>query len=162
MKGNIHKALSRAWEKWRAVYDEARCHKVKLQDEDYVLSHVDEIRARIYKDLHWHPALHVKMPKRFAAVGASQNNRGGLHIEDLATFTKFKETSRGPTDASAWIIRKRLLFGAYPEGMARIDRTKTTDRKTTQCSCRRQDFCLCLPYDSRGDKGAETRLQERS
>ena len=67
----------------------------------------------------WHPAVGIDwlppLPKTFCKRSPS----GGRDIEHQAKHRSFRGMMAGPSDASGWLIKGRVAFGAYPRGRAR-------------------------------------------
>lgn len=70
------------------------------------------------------------MPKLWCSI----SNTGALIIEDIVRFAQFKSVHRGPTDCSNWVIKGRLLVGAYPTGQAFRDNKKVVARSDSIAS----------------------------
>lgn len=70
----------------------------------------------------WHPShgmgrsgLGVSLPAKLPRVYAHVKPDGTLDIEDAARFREFRARHAGPTAASYWLLRGRVLLGATPE-----------------------------------------------
>ena len=114
---------------WKKVYADETAHYHKAPDEDWTLAHIPEIRQQIKDELgFWHGAQGNAIPKHPPPMGVKAKNDGTVQILDLNRWQTFQEQMDGPTDTCTWIIRPRLLFGAYPEGNSRIDSTKLNAR----------------------------------
>ena len=119
----------RAIRQWKRVWRDETAHYHKAPDEDEQLARIPEIRKKI-KELYgfYHGAQDNQIPKKPPDMGAQPRTDGTIQIIDLKRWQNFQQQVDGPTDMCNWIIRPRLLFGAYPEGPSRLDSTKLNAR----------------------------------
>jgi hypothetical protein len=118
-----------ALDQWKKVHADETAHYHKAPDEDYVLAHIPEIRAKIKEATGiWHGAQGNAIPKHPPPMGVRPKSDGTVQILDLERWQTFQQQMDGPTDYCTWILRPKLLFGAYPEGNSRIDSTKMNAR----------------------------------
>jgi hypothetical protein len=82
---------------------------------------------------HWHPGLHIKLPK-LPELGVKLHADGAVHISSYGIYRNLKSSMGGPTDVSNWLVKDRVLTGAYPMGQARLknNRPSSTSAAVTQ------------------------------
>ena len=121
--------LENAIHQWKKVWQDETAHYHKAADEDWTLSHIPEIRSKIKSKLgYWHGAQDNNIPKNPPMTGVRTRKDGTIQILDLKRWQNFQESVMGPTDSCSWLLRPRILFGAYPDGPSRLDSTKLNAR----------------------------------
>lgn len=114
------KRMKRAVERWAAA--------AELKEPD-----VQRRIARVQHSTTWHPSHGMSgggssptksssdgnvsgtmLPPRLPRVFAHATPDGRVVVEDAARFQQFRATHVGPTAASYWLLRGRMLLGVYP------------------------------------------------
>ena len=120
---------TKAMKQWKRVWRDETAHYHKLPGEDEQLANIPIYRAQLKKELgYWHGAQENRIPKKLPDMGVHPRTDGTLQIMDLKRWQQFQEHVNGPTDFCNWMLRPRMLFGAYPEGVSRLDSTKLNAR----------------------------------
>jgi hypothetical protein len=145
-RGDMHRVLHLAWDRWIELRDFLRGHKAFDPVEEWTLSHIPEYRARILKDHVPHPAHGIKM-RPMASTGTKARKDGSFRITSIEQFRKFQTSMTGPIDQSCWLIKGKLLVGGIPVGMAKANREGVGGKGTCAAALMNYKvgayFCLC-------------------
>ena len=98
----------------------------------------------------WHPAIDISAPP-MPKPGAFFTTEGKFSIESYGMYANFKKVMSGPTDVSNWIVRERILVGAYPIGQASAKAERVTSRSPAITQILLQGLgvwvCLMEPWE---------------
>ncbi len=161
------KHLRKRLGKWKEVVAYFRGHKRYDPTEAYTLAHIPEIRRKLLRDFVRHPAYGIKI-RPMPSTGTKQRKDGSFRIISLEQFKKFQQSTSGPIDKSAWLIKGRLLCGGLPFGMARRNREGVGGKGTCAAALMSWKlgvyFCLCTKEELKqcGEAGFERDINRKA